>query len=622
MRFKIDLKIFILLFLIFLISSCVQENKTLIINSKNSFFKIETIHYLSTDQNFSKNELDTFRDFKMLFQKNGEYHSFGITKNTIYLYFELEKTDNSKWILEIPYPPLESIQIFQKNKLTNEESYHKSGIDTPSRERYSEHPFYQFPVIDSVGNIEFIIALNCSDPINLGIFFWNIEALNKYDGYRHLAFGFFFGIVLALILYNFFLFLTIRDKTYLYYILYILSYKIFLLYVYGYMGYIYRDLVVNFHNGIMPLFATLPSIFALLFTRRFLNIQYFSPFLNKLIYLLIIFGFIIILLLSFVSPFYKALLGNMYPFLGVIVILAASWIALNNKYKPAIYFIIAWFGLLIGVLFFILSNFDVIPSNFYTRNIQIPGVAFEAVLLSLALGYRINLLRETEELTRKDALNKEIQSREYTEKLNKSFKRFVPAEFLKNLNKSSILEIHKGDFIQCKMAVMFTDIRGFTSLSEKIEAEEIFHFLNSYLESMEPIIHKYNGFIDKFIGDAIMALFPDQVSSIKASIEMLELSSSFKVFSNESVDIGIGIHYGELILGTIGSMSRLDTTVIGDTVNLANRIEGLNKVYGTKILVSEEVIKSINSESFIIREIDRVKVKGKNKSIFVYEILV
>lgn len=141
------------------------------------------------------------------------------------------------------------------------------------------------------------------------------------------------------------------------------------------------------------------------------------------------------------------------------------------------------------------------------------------------------------------------------------------------------------------MAVLFTDIRGFTNFSEKLEPEKVFIFINKYLEQMEPIIQKYDGFIDKFIGDAIMALFPNENKALLAGIEMIFASSQVYLPDKSTLEIGIGIHSGELILGTIGSPSRLDTTVIGDTVNLASRIENLNKEYGTKLLVSEEVIK-------------------------------
>ena len=134
------------------------------------------------------------------------------------------------------------------------------------------------------------------------------------------------------------------------------------------------------------------------------------------------------------------------------------------------------------------------------------------------------------------------------------------------------------------MSVLFTDIRGFTNFSEKSESEKVFSFLNEYLEKMEPIIKKHEGFIDKFIGDAIMALFPDEEKSVLAALEMILIANQFHLPDNSS-------------------------------------LESLNKQYGTKILVSGDVIKNGKSEAFLVREIDLVRVKGKEKPILLYEIL-
>jgi len=141
-------------------------------------------------------------------------------------------------------------------------------------------------------------------------------------------------------------------------------------------------------------------------------------------------------------------------------------------------------------------------------------------------------------------------------------------------------------------AVLFTDIRDFTALSEKVGTEATFVFLNKYLEIMEPIIMSHCGFIDKFIGDAIMALFSDPESAVLAAMEMANSTQNLPLEDGSVLQTGFGIHYGELILGTVGSENRLDTTVIGDTVNLASRIESLSKECAARILVSSERILS------------------------------
>ncbi len=155
--------------------------------------------------------------------------------------------------------------------------------------------------------------------------------------------------------------------------------------------------------------------------------------------------------------------------------------------------------------------------------------------------------------------------------------------------------------------------------------EENFSFLNSYLKVMEPIISKHNGFIDKYIGDSIMALFPGSSDdALNASIEMLrelENYNSIRATSGYApIKIGIGLNTGNLMLGTIGGKNRMDGTVISDSVNIASRLESLTKDFLIQLIISENVVKNlINPEEFLIREIDNVVIRGKSQSILVYE---
>lgn len=210
--------------------------------------------------------------------------------------------------------------------------------------------------------------------------------------------------------------------------------------------------------------------------------------------------------------------------------------------------------------------------------------------------------------------------------INAAYSRFVPHQFLELLNKESIIDIQLADQVEKEMTVLFSDIRGFTSLSEKMTPKENFKFINSYLSKMEPIITQYNGFIDKYIGDAIMALFPTHADdAVRASISMLQ---KLKIYNQERhragykpIKIGIGLNTGALMLGTVGGKNRMDGTVISDAVNLASRIEGMTKAFDIGLLISENTyFKLKNPSNYAIRMIDRVKVKGKNIPVTVYEV--
>lgn len=210
--------------------------------------------------------------------------------------------------------------------------------------------------------------------------------------------------------------------------------------------------------------------------------------------------------------------------------------------------------------------------------------------------------------------------------INKAYSRFVPNEFLKLLNKESIIDIKLGDQKQYDMTVMFSDIRDFTRLSEQMSPRENFDFLNGYLEEIGPIIRSNHGFIDKYIGDAIMALFPGGPDdALKAAVNIKQYLAKYNQkrigLGFPAIDIGFGIHTGSMILGTIGEMERMESTVISDAVNLGSRLEGLTKHYGVSILLSQPTIEKLTSlQDYHYRRIDKVRVKGKEQFITVVEI--
>lgn len=211
--------------------------------------------------------------------------------------------------------------------------------------------------------------------------------------------------------------------------------------------------------------------------------------------------------------------------------------------------------------------------------------------------------------------------------ISKSYERFVPSQFLKFLSRESILDIQLGDQVQQKMSILFSDIRDFTSLSEKMTPQENFNFMNSYLEKMGPVIRQNNGFIDKFIGDEIMALFAGRADdAVDAAINMqkeLEIYNQRRFSVGYSpIDIGIGINTGDMMLGIIGESNRMEGTVISDAVNLAARIQGLSKAYGTPLLVTSDTFTQMEKPwSYSARFIDSIRLRGKEKSTTIFEIL-
>lgn len=213
------------------------------------------------------------------------------------------------------------------------------------------------------------------------------------------------------------------------------------------------------------------------------------------------------------------------------------------------------------------------------------------------------------------------------ENLLGAYGRFVPHELLRLIGKGSILDVKLGDQSQKHMTVLFSDIIGFTSLSETMSPEDNFNFLNSYLRRMGPEIRAHNGFIDKYIGDAIMALFPENADdALAAAVAMHERLKEYNVHRHSvgypPIAIGVGVHAGQLMFGTLGEHERMDASVISDTVNLASRLQNLTRMYGSAVLTTGSTLKAVRDPSrFRYRFIDRVRVRGRKEPILLFEIL-
>jgi len=203
----------------------------------------------------------------------------------------------------------------------------------------------------------------------------------------------------------------------------------------------------------------------------------------------------------------------------------------------------------------------------------------------------------------------------------------MPAEFLSYMNKESILDVQLGDHIQQEMTVLFSDIRSFTALSETMTPAENFEFLNGYLSRVGPVIRGNKGFIDKYIGDGIMALFPGCADdAVRAAIEMQKTIQKYNEEregrKRPPIHIGVGIHTGTLIMGIIGENERMEGTVISDVVNVASRIESLTREYAATIMISgDTLVKLDDALVYQYRLLGRVPVKGKSKPVSIVEIL-
>jgi two-component system sensor histidine kinase ChiS len=228
---------------------------------------------------------------------------------------------------------------------------------------------------------------------------------------------------------------------------------------------------------------------------------------------------------------------------------------------------------------------------------------------------------------RGDALGKALAGQETRLRDTlEAFARFVPQEFLGALGKGDITSVKLGDNVRMELAILFSDIRSFTSLSEKMTPEENFAFLNSYLRRMNPFVWENGGFIDKYMGDAIMALFPNGAgSALSAAVAMLShmpvYNAQRATFGYDPLRIGIGIHSGTTMLGVIGHERFMQGTAISSAVNLASRLEELTKTYGVSLVVSSNVLFDLEDPNrYDYRFLDKLRPRGQAEEVSVYEV--
>jgi PAS domain S-box-containing protein len=295
--------------------------------------------------------------------------------------------------------------------------------------------------------------------------------------------------------------------------------------------------------------------------------------------------------------------------------------AINNGFKPDL--------VLLDVMMPRMTGYEVcrkIREEFSANELPVVLLTAKNQVSDMVEGFNAGANDYLTKPVLKNELLARIKTHIQLSKITLAYGRFVPHEFLQLLKRESIIDVQLGDQVQKEMTIMFCDIRSFTTLSENMTPKQNFNFINSYLKRVGPVIRNYNGFIDKYIGDAVMALFPETAEdALNAAIEMQRQVAIYNTHRQKSgypsISIGIGLHTGILMLGTVGEAQRMETTVISDAVNLAARLEGLTKLYGANIIVSEPTMRLIHdSGKYGDRFLGRVRVKGKKEAVSIFEV--
>ena len=312
--------------------------------------------------------------------------------------------------------------------------------------------------------------------------------------------------------------------------------------------------------------------------------------------------------------------------LALLLLIVAAWtlvVALRGRVRVAIYFGVAYAGFFAGALMWFVWNIagtglgPLAPT--FKLGLEL-GSVFQALTLALGLADRIAFANEERDRAQRNTIE-EIST------LNVAYSRFVPRAFLDLLGKADVRDVRLGDGIEREMTVLFSDVRSFTSISEALSPNETFGFINGLLSRTGPVVREHGGIVDKYVGDAIMALFPGAADDgLRAAIALqgaVQAHNAERAAQDLApIAVGVGLHRGSLMLGTIGEHERMDGTVIADAVNVASLVEGHTRYIGARVIVTDDIRAALaDPDLYTMRYLGRVAVMGKRQGVGMYEVI-
>jgi class 3 adenylate cyclase len=434
-----------------------------------------------------------------------------------------------------------------------------------------------------------------------------------------MAFGAFFGLIAAVAIYHLLMFAILRVPEFLSYGTYLAALAAFQL------GREPRYLAVlglgADANALFWWSFSALAFFGYWLFRSFLSLRAMQPRAER-----IFLALTCVLALSAAAEPWLLWLSNPIKLIVLAILVVAGWtltVAVRRHVRVATYFGIAYAGFFAGALMWFVWNlagarlgaFEPV----FRSGVEL-GTVFQALTLALGLADRIAAANEERDRAQRRTIE-EISS------LNVAYARFVPTAFLDLLGKRDVRDVALGDGVERELTVLFSDVRSFTTISEALTPGETFGFINDLLSRTGPVIREHGGIVDKYVGDAIMALFAGAVDeALRAAIAVQDAVAAFNLQRTQAglapIAVGVGLHRGSLMLGTIGEAERMDGTVIADAVNVASRVEGLTKYFGARVLITDELRAALaDPEAYAMRYLGRVAVMGKRAGVGVYEVL-
>lgn len=574
---------------------------------------IETIRYLpepnATAQIYTPNAV--LRDMKQAKIAQSPVLNFGYAAQAYWLEIAFQPQLAGSWLLQLANPRLQSVVFYlfdADNRLLDWQ--YLDGQQALSERRHPHETALFGLQLQAESRYRVLLRVQSPDTLILPI---NLirEADFQAQDLRHQVWrASFFGALLAIVVLNLVLGVSSQNRAHIFFAGFMMALGLALAALSGLtLRWLWPGMGWWDHHH-LPLVEGLAAWTAAAGTRCFFNLDDQSPRLLRLMVILQHLG-LLVMVLTWIAYPAAILLMTLTGILGASGLLITAWAQWRCGAVSALWFGLAWSPPLLSVMLYgmTVSGMALVSPDFAFYSLH-GGILALGLLMSHAIGLRVRQLRELHERAQQQHIQRQ-------QVLLEASNRFVPQGFLDFLDKPDIGCIQPGDHRLVSLAILFMDWRNFTGLAEHCGPEQTFALVNAYFSAIEPLVEQHHGFVDKYIGDAILALFPrrsdDALEAALAIQQQLhELNDRWRDRALPPLRAGIGIHYGQVMLGTVGTAHRMDTTVIGDAVNTAARLEQLTKQFQVDILISMAVVEHLDRpESFNIGADFPTKIHGK-----------
>lgn len=619
----------LLVFLINLLASAIAplfSQKPILINQgQRKFVGRDMVYFIDSSQLLGIHEVKN----KAFTPCPTEILNLGNLPYPVWMRFSVSSQTEQELFLEINAPLLNVVEVYESREDSTIVVF-QGGSVKPYRERpvETENWLFPLPMNDSIPTTIYIKGQSIY-PFQIPVAVSTKKKFVENSLLHYLFWGIYMGVMLFAFIYNFFIYLSVRERSYLYYLLYILSSVAFYI---GLEGFGFKFLWSNSpgFNPMIPVFVSLTNCIITLFTLRFLRIDKDQKVLYYLGWIFIAI-FILLAILNLAGVFVLALvLSQLFSLLICFYFIAAGIVSLRHGVRTAKYFLLGWSTFLIMVIVFILALNNAIPSNFFTTHGIFIGHMTEVLLLSFALADRINLLKSENEKKQKEIIihleenqllqtkvNRELEQKvvERTEEVvaqkeraEKLLLNILPAKIAEELMSTGVAVPKQFN----NVTVLFTDFENFTGISQYLTPKDLVDELHKNFTTMDRIIEKNGLEKIKTIGDAYLAVsgLPNEtedhaIRAVRAALEIRD----YMVQDSNKFAIRIGVHSGQVVAGIVG-VKKFAYDIWGDTVNTANRLESSSDPGKVNISsVTYELVKDV------YRCTPRGKIEAKGKGV-------